>query len=93
MRLVPALTCLSLLGACADPYPRSDLTESDRAATYPALLPVEDVRATVPAPRITPETGSELDARAERLRARAVRLRAPVIDAATHDRMQRDVNG
>lgn len=88
MRLAPALLSLALLAACADPYPRADLSAVDKAAPYPELIPAEAVRARVPEARATPETQSALDARAERLRARAAALRRPVIDDAARERMQ-----
>lgn len=98
MRLPSALAfcCLALggLAGCDDPYPLSaDLTEADRRAPYPVLLPVEQVRAQVPPPRTTERTQPELEARAARLRARAAGLRGPVIDAETQSRLDRGTGG
>lgn len=98
MRLTSALAfcCLALggLAGCTDPYPlAADLTEADRRAPYPALLPAEQIRAQVPPPRTTERTQPDLDARAARLRARAAGLRAPVIDAETQSRLEQGTGG
>jgi hypothetical protein len=92
MRLAPAVLFLSLLAACADPYPRTDLSTMDKAAPYPELVPAETIRARVPEVRTTPEAQADLDARAERLRARAAALRRPAIDGETRTRMQAGVS-
>ncbi len=93
MRLASAVLFLSLLAACADPYPRADLTAMDKAAPYPDLVPAETIRAGVPEVRTTPEAQADLDARAERLRARASALRRPAIDGEARTRMQAGVGG
>lgn len=93
MRLASAVLFLSLLAGCADPYPRADLAAVDKAAPYPDLVPAETIRARVPEARTTPETQSDLDARAERLRARAAALRRPAIDAGDRERLRAGVDG
>jgi|GEM_PF-1616508 len=93
MRLATALACLCLLAACADPYPRTDLSAADKAAPYPGLVPAETIRARVPQPRTTPEAQADLDARAARLRTRADALRRPVIGDEARTRMQQGVDG
>jgi hypothetical protein len=93
MRLAPAVLFLSLLAACADPYPHADPATMDKAAPYPDLVPAETIRARVPEARTTPETQADLDARAERLRERAAALRRPAMDGETRTRMQAGVGG
>ena len=92
MRPLPAcFAILFALAGCSDPYPLSaDLAASGAAAPYPALVPVERIAAQVPPPAA--DTAPAIDSRAAALRARAARLRGPVIDAATDDRMRRGVD-
>jgi len=100
MRPLPAsLAAFLALAACAEPYPVApDLAASGADAPWPALVPVERITAQVPPaapPRNTAGTVADapLDTRAERLRARAERLRGPVIDPETERRMRRGVGG
>lgn len=88
MRPASALACLCLLAGCADPYLRTDLSAADMAAPYPDLLPAETIRARVPEPRTAPEAEATLEARADRLRARAASLRRPAIDGEARARLQ-----
>jgi len=96
MRPLPAcLAAFLTLAACAEPYPLApDLAASGADAPYPALVPVERITARVP-PATPPDAGAAaaeyVDARAARLRARADRLRGPIIDPETEDRMRRGV--
>ena len=91
----PAL-CFALvftLAACAEPYPLApELAAEGKDAPYPALVPVEQIAAQVPPAATAPPTEA-IDSRAARLRARAGRLRGPVIDAETDERMRRGVDG
>mgnify|MGYP005857443637 CR=1 FL=1 len=89
--LPPCFVVLFALAGCSDPYPlAADLAASGAAAPYPALMPVEQITAQVPPPAA--DTAPTIDSRSARLRARAARLRGPVIDAATDDRMRRGVD-
>jgi hypothetical protein len=86
------LPALLALAGCSDPYPlAADLAASGAAAPYPELIPAERIAARVPPRGADPAPA--IDARAAGLRARAARLRGPVIDAETDDRMRRGVDG
>ncbi|MGR3271621.1 hypothetical protein [Thalassococcus profundi] len=89
MRFLPAL--LLCLSACAE-FPELDATATPGVATaaYPQLLPLETL-LDGPAPRATPDLRAGVEGRAASLRARAARLRGPVIDAATAARIERGV--
>lgn len=94
MRPLPACLALILLAACAEPYPLApDLAASGADAPYPALVPVEQISAQVPPVTTTAATSEAIGSRADRLRARANRLRGPVIDTRTGERMRRGVDG
>ncbi len=91
----PCLFALVALAACTEPYPLApELVASGADAPYPALVPAEQITAQVPPAATTPaEAAPAVTTRAESLRARAGRLRGPVIDAETQTRMQRGVGG
>jgi len=94
MRLAAlCLLCLAGLAACARP-PALDgsVTEADRRAPYPRLVPLDAILAAAPAPRAAPEDAGRLADRAGALRDRARRLRGPVVPAATEARMARGVD-
>jgi hypothetical protein len=80
------------LSACTQ-FPDLDQATSDqtRRAPYPELLPVEDLRAQVAAPRVTDQTTQSLEARAAALRARAARLRGTVIDGTSRARLDQKI--
>lgn len=96
-RRITALAAAASLAGCGD-FPQLDDTVSDAAmrSGYPALVPVEDLRAA--AARRAPSEGAAMegastdaapavDARAARLRARAASLRGEVVDAETKQRL------
>jgi len=67
--------------ACTE-FPELDakIDATSRAAPYPDLIPVEEIKAQVTPPRIADTSGSDVMARAARLKARAARLRATPIN-------------
>lgn len=75
------------MAACAE-FPEVDaaLATGTPSRDYPALLPFEDL-LVADAPLIAESDEAALLARAEALRNRADRLRGPVIDTQTRDRM------
>ncbi len=75
MRAWLILPVLFAIPACIE-YPELDakVDAAARAAPYPDLIPVEEIRASVAAPQIEPTTSSDVNARAARLKARAARL-------------------
>lgn len=95
MRLI-VLIAMTGLAACAD-VPQLDdrIGEAARAADYPTLLPLDPLLAAAAANetagQITPASVAAFDSRIATLRARAARIRGPVIDGATRRRMQRGV--
>lgn len=81
--------CLLLLVACADnPGLPGTLTEADRAAPFPDLVPLSQIMRNTTAPQVTDASIAQFDNRLARLRARAARLNRPVVDNATRARMQ-----
>ncbi|SEL87714.1 hypothetical protein SAMN05443999_10930 [Roseovarius azorensis] len=91
--LALAVVALGLMAGCTQ-FPELDaqIAEQDRNATYPDLIPVEDITSGIPPKTITPQTGEDLDLRAEALRSRADRLRGDVIDEDTRRRMQTGID-
>ena len=79
------------MAACTQ-FPELDATATPGVAEtpYPDLLPLERLLAGG-APLATPDMRAGVEARAAALQARAERLRAPVIDPRTRDRMDRGV--
>lgn len=86
MRIAPVLALL--LSACAG-FPALDarMTEADRTAPWPALVPLGPVLAAADARAGAPPPAGDLPARIAALNARAAALRGPVIDAATAARI------
>ncbi len=79
----------ALLAACSD-FPELDQAVSDSArhADFPELLPLQTILNQAENTQITEQTVSSLQGRVARLRARANRLRAPVINTAARARMR-----
>lgn len=103
MRPLLAVAAAAALAGC-DAYPQLDATVSGEArrSPYPALMPVEDLRAAAAArpsseriaaagPGAAASPAAEIDARAARLRARAAGLRGEVIDAESKERLNQPV--
>lgn len=82
--------CLAL-AACTE-FPELDVAVPDSATKgpYPALLPMEQILAG-PEPTVSEETLGNMQSRVAALKARASRLRRPVVDAPTRARMRRGV--
>ncbi len=83
--------CLTLVGAVAcaeDPLVRRQISDDARRAEYPRILPLQELLASRPAPVDVALLTGSLTSRAAALRARASRLRAPIVDSATRARMQ-----
>ncbi|MEO1139976.1 MAG: hypothetical protein AAFW87_11020 [Pseudomonadota bacterium] len=89
---IAVLVLLVTLAGCSQ-FPELDdnLSSEARAARYPDLVPVEDLRAGLTAPRITDETTTTLEGRVAALRARAARLRGTVIDRNSRNRLEQKV--
>ena len=87
-----SLFCVALLAACTQ-FPELDenLSPQARAAPFPELVPVEDLRAELTEARITNETTTSLEARVASLRARAARLRGTVIDRTSRNRLGKNI--
>lgn len=91
-RPVIAALAIAALAGCSDAPPLSDdISEAQRDAAYPALIPADRITGRVPPPSAAARDAAPTQARAARLRARAARLTTPVIDDATRDRMQTGV--
>lgn len=89
MRFLPVI--LVLLSACAQ-FPELDATATPGVAeaAYPDLVPMETL-LTAPEPRATPQARAGVEGRAAALRARADRLRGPVVSTPIKARMRRGV--
>ena len=89
--LIVALAIAALAG-CSDVPPLSeDIATAQRDVAYPELVPADRIIGRVPPPSPEARDSAPTEARTARLRARAARLSAPVIDDATRDRMQTGV--
>ena len=82
-------TVATLLAGCSD-FPELDaaITPTARNAEYPSLMPIDQLVADAQDVQITEQTVTTLKGRAGSLRARAARLRGPIIDSATRARMR-----
>jgi hypothetical protein len=93
LRLPLLILLTGLVAGCSDLLPLDRTVDKrTRDASYPALIPTEDIRAQATAPQITPDTADTLDRRSAGLRARAARLKAGVVDPGTQERMQTGVS-
>lgn len=93
----PIALLLAALVAGCESFPQIDGTVHgvDTAGAYPALVPVEELRAAAarPAQSTAPslDEAARFEARAARLRARAARLRGEtVLDDSARDRLNND---
>jgi len=93
MRMI-LMIAIAGLGACAE-FPQLDdrIDAAALAADYPTLQPLDPLLAKAANQKSTITAASEagFDSHIGTLRARAARLRGPVIDAATRARMRRGV--
>jgi hypothetical protein len=86
MRLAPF--ALLALTACAPaPDLGGRLSDADRTAPYPALVPLGPLLAAADASGTVLPPGNSLDTRIARLSARAAILRAPVLTSADRARL------
>lgn len=89
--LAVALVCAALLSGCAQ-FPVLDETATPgvNTAAYPDLLPLDGLTFEPPA-RATPEARADIEARAARLRSRALALQSASVGAnrGLERRMQR----
>lgn len=84
------LLCLCCaMSACAQ-FPELDdeISKEAKAAPYPDLVPVEELRAGLKTARITDQTQTSLEARVAALRVRAARLKRTVIDRNARNRLE-----
>ena len=87
-----ALLLTLVLASCAQ-FPALDarLTEADRAAPYPALIPLGPLLAQADA--LGTSVAPSLDLRIARLSGRAAALRGPVLTGADRARLATPVAG
>lgn len=93
MYQIARLVCLvaALTGCTRFPALDGTVTDADRSAAFPALIPLDGLLALAAAPGqagSATDVNSDIDSRIDRLAARANRLRGPVIGTATRARMQ-----
>lgn len=89
---VSCLVAATALAACSQfPALEKDAALGAGDAPYPDLVPAETLRAQVGDAKITPESRSALEARIDRLRSRAARLKGTVVDGGTRARMSQGV--
>lgn len=88
LRLLPVLALV--VSGCADAPDLGLAQPTQVARDYPALIPLDTLLAQAPTnqSQITPASISTTNDRIANLRARANRLRGPVVDAATKSRMR-----
>ncbi|QFT99004.1 hypothetical protein FIU85_16950 [Roseovarius sp. THAF8] len=90
-RVIAFFLTVTLAGCTQFPELDNATSTETRRAPYPSLLPVEDLRARVDAPRVADQTTRALESRVANLRARAERLRGTVIDQTSRARLDRKV--
>jgi hypothetical protein len=87
-----AALALALFAGCTElPALPDEISDNRADLSYLELVPAGEITSQVPPPRSDERTAPDLQSRADRLRARAARLDAPVIDAETQERMQTGV--
>ncbi len=86
------LAAASLCGCVQVPELDLAISDSAKAAPYPELIPVEDIRAGIPKPRISGQTQPALESRTDGLRRKVDSRQSPVIDPKTKDRMLRGID-
>ncbi|MEP4197693.1 MAG: hypothetical protein ABJL99_18875 [Aliishimia sp.] len=94
IRVTLIMSALFLSVACTQ-FPELDATVPKSAKTdkYPRLAPIDDLLAQAKStPERSEQTQTTLTNRAAALRARANRLRGPIIDTATRTRMRNGVS-
>lgn len=102
-RIITIIAATAGLSACTT-FPELDAQTAPevQSASYPALLPAEDLRAQastgpieqrggLPVVAQLEEEAEQLDNRANSLRARAASLRGEVIDEEDRDRLDQDI--
>lgn len=83
-----AITATALAGCSNFPELDAAVTPAARTADFPSLVPISPLIAGAQQVQITEETVATLQGRVSGLKARAARLRGPIIDGATRARMQ-----
>ena len=86
-----ALLICALTGCTALPVPTATLSEAERNAPTPALVPAETLLAGIPADAITPASEQNMANRVAALEARAESLRRTGLEPETRSRMQAGV--
>jgi hypothetical protein len=92
MRLLLCLLICALPACSSFPELDGTITEADRNAPFPRLVPLTPLIAQADAAtqtQITPASIASLEDRIANLQSRANRLRGPVVDAATRANMRR----
>jgi hypothetical protein len=80
---------LWIAGACT---PLPDIAPiADSNAPAPVLVPLDNLLASVDAPRATEQASNALAARATRLRARAALMRGPVLSPETRETLRQAI--
>lgn len=91
----PVMICLLLGAGCTNiPELKSAVPDWVADAPYPQLVPLPETLTLLPAPAAqSAELQQDLDARVARLKARAERLRGPVVSSADQDRLRDEIDG
>ena len=87
----PILAALLATACTQFPVIEDRISDDLRDAPYMDLVPVETLRAGVPEDQVTDTDASAVEARIARLRARAARLSAAVVDTQTRTRMSQGI--
>lgn len=86
--VLPAVVALALTGCAAPPNVGRPMSDAVKRADYPRILPLDAVLAQRPDVAPAEEIAAPLASRASALRARAARLRGPIVDQSTRSRMR-----
>lgn len=88
---MPAAVMLGLAACTQFPDLDARLTDADRQAQAPSLIPAERILAGTDAQAIGPDTQSTLEDRVAALESRAADLRGTALEPETRARMQAGV--
>ncbi|MEZ5714129.1 MAG: hypothetical protein R3D85_02475 [Paracoccaceae bacterium] len=91
--VLPILAALTATACAEVPALDGTVPPALERADYPMLVPVEPILAAAGEVQIQPETEAGIRARVARLKARAARLRGPIVDGGTRARMRAGVTG
>ena len=87
----PVVLCLAVQGCAPWPEVSSEFKSRRTSTEIPRIVPLDTLLANRPSATETSKDIDDVSARVARLKARAARLRAPVIDPRTRRKLRRAI--